>query len=137
MILEFLLIIGSFIGAFASFVSIITDPHTTNEINWKMIAAFIFFTTLFIFLVKPHREETPEQIKSKWKFKNYEEVHDYLEKQHNHLKYEKDVKESLVILLFFDWVIIDDSNPEALVLKRKTSTSNETQIFKPTNKKSL
>lgn len=137
MILEFLLIIGSFIGAFASFVSIITDPHTTNEFNWKMIAAFIFFTTLFIILVKPAREETPEQIKSKWKFKNYEEVHDYLEKQYNHLKYEKDVKESLVILLFFDWVIVDDSNPEALVLKRKTSTSNETQIFKPTNKKSL
>lgn len=137
MILEFLLIIVSFIGSFASFISIITDSHITNEFNWKMIAAFIFCTTLFIILVKPHREETPEQIKSKWKYKNYEEVHDYLEKKHPHLKYEKDDKESLVILLFFDWIIIDDSNPEALVLKRKTTTSNDTQIFKPINKKSL
>lgn len=137
MMLEFLMIVGSFIGAIGSLAAIIIDPYHLNEFNWRAFAGFIFFTLLFLALIKPIKEKTPEQIKAEWKYKDYQAVYDYLDAHKPNLSYEKEDRESLAILLFFDWVIEDDSNPDALVLTRVTNTSNDTQIFQPKNKKSL
>jgi hypothetical protein len=90
-----------------------------------------------LFTIKPTREKTPAQIKASWKYKDYQAVYDYLDTHKPNLSYEKEDRESLAILLFFDWTITDDSNPDALVLTRITNTSNDTQIFQPKNKKSL
>lgn len=137
MMLEFVLIVGSLIGAFASLIAIVTDIEHINGINWKAVGGFIFFMLLFIFLIKPVREKTPAQIKASWKYKDYQAVYDYLNTNHPNLNYEQEDRERLAILLFFDWVITDDSNPNELVLTRITNISNDTQIFQPTNKKSL
>lgn len=137
MMLEFLMIVGSFIGAIGSLAAIIIVPYNLNEFNWQAFAGFIFFTLLFLALIRPVKEKTPEQIKAEWKYKDYQAVYDYLDTHKPNLSYEKEDKESLAILLFFDWVIEDDSNPDALVLTRVTTSSNDTQIFQPKNKKSL
>lgn len=140
MMLEFLMIVGSFIGAIASLAAIILDQYHLNEFNWRAFAGLTFFTLLFISiiaLIKTEKEKTPEQIKAEWKYKDYQAVYEYLDKHKPNLSYEKEDKESLAILLFFDWVIEDDSNPDALVLTRVTTSSNDTQIFQPKNKKSL
>lgn len=137
MMLEFVLIVCSLIGAFGSLIAIVTDIEHINGINWKAVGGFIFFMLLFVFLIKPVREKTPAQIKASWKYKDYQAVYDYLNTNHPNLNYEQEDRERLAILLFFDWVITDDSNPNELVLTRITNTSNDTQIFQPTNKKSL
>lgn len=137
MMLEFVLIVGSLIGAFGSLIAIVTDIEHINGINWKAVGGFIFFMLLFVFLIKPVREKTPAQIKASWKYKDYQAVYDYLNTNHSNLNYEQEDRERLAILLFFDWVITDDSNSNELVLTRITNTSNDTQIFQPTNKKSL
>ena len=137
MMLEFVLIVGSLIGAFGSLIAIVTDIEHINGINWKAVGGFIFFMLLFVFLIKPVREKTPAQIKASWKYKDYQAVYNYLNTNHPNLNYEQEDRERLAILLFFDWVITDDSNPNELVLTRITNTSNDTQIFQPTNKKSL
>lgn len=137
MMLEFMLIVGSLIGAFGSLIAIVTDIEHINGINWKAVGGFIFFMLLFIFLIKPVREKTPAQIKASWKYKDYQAVYDYLNTNHPNLNYEQEDRERLAILLFFDWVITDDSNPNELVLTRITNISNDTQIFQPTDKKSL
>lgn len=110
MMLEFLMIVGSFIGAIGSLAAIIIDPYHLNEFNWQAFAGFIFFTLLFLALIRPVKEKTPEQIKAEWKYKDYQAVYDYLDTHKPNLSYEKEDRESLAILLFFDWVIEDDSN---------------------------
>jgi hypothetical protein len=137
MILEFVVIILSLIGALVSFFAIITDLQHAIGINWRAVGGFIFFVLLILFIIKPTREKTPVQIKASWKYKDYQAVYDYLDTHKPNLSYEKEDRESLAILLFFDWTITDDSNPDALVLTRITNTSNDTQIFQPKNKKSL
>lgn len=137
MMLDFLLIVGSLIGVLGSFFAIITDTDHLNGTNWNAIAALTFFVLLFLFLIKPTRKKTPEQIKAAWKYKDYQAVYDYLDKVKPNLNYEEEDKKSLATLLFFDWEIVDDSNPNALVLTRITNTSNDTQIYQPKNKKSL
>jgi hypothetical protein len=137
MILEFMLLVGSLLGAFGSFLAIVIDLEHANGVNWKAVGGFIFFVLLILIIIKPVRERTPEQIKASWKYKDYQAVYDYLDTHKPNLSYEKEDRESLAILLFFDWTITDDSNPDALVLTRITNTSNDTQIFQPKNKKSL
>jgi hypothetical protein len=137
MILEFVVIILSLIGALVSFFAIITDLQHAIGINWRAVGGFIFFVLLILFIIKPTGEKTPAQIKASWKYKDYQAVYDYLDTHKPNLSYEKEDRESLAILLFFDWTITDDSNPDALVLTRITNTSNDTQIFQPKNKKSL
>lgn len=137
MMLEFLMIVYTFIFAIITFCTMMFDAINNHQINFKLLSACIFFTIIFLFLIKPTRDKTPAQIKASWKYKDYQAVYDYINTNHPNLNYEQEDRERLAILLFFDWVITDDSNPEALVLTRITNTSNDTQIFQPTNKKSL
>lgn len=137
MMLEFLMIVYTFIFSVITFCTMMFDSMNNKEINFKLLGAFIFFTTIFLFLIKPIRNKTSEKPKASWKYKDYQAVYDYLNTNHPNLNYEQEDRERLAILLFFDWVITDDSNPNELVLTRITNTSNDTQIFQPTNKKSL
>ena len=137
MILEFILIVLSLISAFSALLAIVVDLEHANGVNWQAVGGFVFFMLLFAVLIKPVRKKTPAQIKASWKYKDYQAVYDYLDTHKPNLSYEKEDRESLAILLFFDWTITDDSNPDALVLTRITNTSNDTQIFQPKNKKSL
>lgn len=137
--LEFLMIVYTFTFAVITFFTMMFDAIKNHQINFKLLGAFIFFTIIFLFLIKPTRNEnkTPEQIKASWKYKDYQAVYDYLNTNHPNLSYGQEDSERLAILLFFDWIITDDSNPNELVLTRITNSSNDTQIFQPKNKKSL
>lgn len=137
MMFEFLMIVYTFIFAIITFCTMMFDAINNHQINFKLLGACIFFTIIFLFLIKPTRDKTPAQIKASWKYKDYQAVYDYINTNHPNLNYEPEDRERLAILLFFDWVITDDSNPEELILTRITNTSNDTQIFQPTNKKSL
>lgn len=105
MILEFILLVVSLLGAFGSFLAIVIDLEHANGVNWKAIGGFIFFVLLILIIIKPVRERTPEQIKASWKYKDYLAVYDYLDTHKPNLSYEKEDRESLAILLFFDWTI--------------------------------
>lgn len=139
MMFEALLLIYSFIAAIGTGLLIVFNFVTNREVQLPLLCACFFFTLLLFFLmgVFDKKPLTKEQIKEQWKFKDYKAVEDYLENEKPYLKYEQEDKDRLVILLFFDWMIIDDSDPEKLILHRKTTSSDDTQVFQPLNKKSL
>lgn len=130
-----LLIMMSFMGFVGSVIAMYIDAINKAGPNYHIIAMALFFIVLFLLLIKPEKQRTQEQIKAGWKYKDYQAVYDYLDTNKPHLSYAQDDRESLAILLFFDWIIVDDSNPDELVLTRVTTTSNDTQIFRPKNKK--
>jgi hypothetical protein len=136
--LDLLIFLGLVVYAIGSAFGIANDFLLHQSINWVLVV--IEFIVLLIILKMMgvfERKKTIESKQKKWKFKNYTEVAEYLEKEKHNLHYEPEDKERLVILLFFDWIIVDDSNPDALILERKELHHMKQKIFTPQKKKSL
>lgn len=135
---EFLLFFYSFIAAIVTMILIVIDVFNSNDLNWGLVAAFIFFILVMLSLMRdPYQKKVPEQIKEDWKYKDYQAVSDHLDNNSSIVNYSKEDKERLVKLLFLGWFIVDDSNSDELILNRKSTNKDETIIFQQTNKKSL
>ena len=141
-VLDLIMFFASIIMSIAFGFNILNEYVEHHTINWVFVCFEVLCILMILKLMGAFEvKDTLERRQKKWKFKSYKDVEQYLEVHKPHLQYEKEDKELLISLLFFDWEIIDDSNPEELVVHRKTTTSDDTKIMKmkikTTNKKSL
>lgn len=113
---------------------LIGDYKIDSSINYtllffELLAITVLLVLSFEFFKK---EPTLEQLQKKWKFKNKEAALEYINKYKNHLRYEKEDKDRLSLLLFFNWTIVSENNDE-LLLERKNNDQIKKMIFKPKN----